>query len=1076
MKFLNKYFNTDAGITVTGLTSELEAIYITHKFNSGNDNVLVLTSTLYEANKVFESLKTYSNDVFLFPMDDFLSSMILAVSPELKIKRLETFEEIKKNKKAIIVTNLMGFLRYLPDKKQIEKLSIPLKKGDSIRRLELESLLDKFGYNKESLVTTTGEYAARGFIIDIFIIQEYHPIRIEFFGNDIESIRYFDESTQKSISEIDSIKILPYKEIETNSRNSLFDYLDNPVVMYIDYNQIRAGYLKLAEEILEYKQKEQSVNQKFMFELEEINISKEVYIENFDDGNKANGEVVRIDSVELKNFNSDLDSLKVFVKNCLKNKKTVVFCLAKENQITKICDLFDDVFMKNEIELNKVNLLKKRIQKGFAIGDYVVIGEYDIEQVKDRAIKYKNTYRVGRKIKGFDDISAGDYVVHLLHGIGIYDGVITLTKNGIKKDYIQINYLGNDKVYIPVEKIDTIYKYSDKDGMKPKINRLGTTAWEKTKLQLRKKINDISGMLIKLYAERSKKEGIVFKDVLEEDIFSTEFPYVLTEDQVKAIRDIDESLKSSVPMDRLLCGDVGFGKTEVAFRAMFKAVMNGYQVLYLCPTTILSSQQYKAAKERFKNHPVNMALLNRFVSAKEQKKVINDIKSGNVDIVFGTHRLLSEDIEPKKMGLLVVDEEQRFGVTHKEKIKKFKSNINVLTLSATPIPRTLKMSMAGLRDLSIIDTAPAERYPVQTYVLAENDLLIKDSIYKELSRGGQVFILYNRVESIEDKVAHIQKLVPDARILSAHGQMSKTELEYVMQNFVDGEADILVCTTIIETGIDIANVNTLIIYDADRFGLSQLYQIRGRVGRSNKIAYAYLLYNPKKILNEIAMKRLQAIKEFTELGSGYKVAMRDLAIRGAGDILGSEQAGFVSSVGIELYMKMIEEEILHQNGQEVEKEEASNTQSLINVETHISDEYVSEESIKIDIHQKVNEIDSYESFKEIKHELEDRFGKIPEALLVYMYEEWFEKLAKKLNITKVTQNNHMIEIELPEKLSSNVKVDKLFLQSQNINPKFTFKYVRKKIIIALNIVKQEKHFIYYLVPLLNVIEEQRLGG
>ena len=588
---------------------------------------------------------------------------------------------------------------------------------------------------------------------------------------------------------------------------------------------------------------------------------------------------------------------------------------------------------------------------------------------------------------------------------------------------------------------------------------------------MQKKVHDISMELIKLYAERAKIKGPAFKSDPIEDLFDADFKYVPTADQEKAFKDINQDLEKDVPMDRLLCGDVGFGKTEVAFRAMFKTVVNNMQVSYLCPTTILSKQQYENALERFKNFPVEIALLNRFTTPKETERILEGLKNGTIDIVFGTHRLLSKDIEYKNLGLLIVDEEQRFGVTHKERIKQYKNDVNVLTLSATPIPRTLKMAMSGLRDLSIIDTAPVNRYPVQTYVMAESDMVVKDAIYKELARKGQIFILYNHVDGLENKRSELQKLVPEARIVTAHGRMNKSEIEDVMDDFINYKYDILLCTTIIETGIDIPNANTLIIFDADRFGLSQLYQIRGRVGRSNKIAYAYLMYDKKKMLNDIAIKRLQAIKEFTELGSGYRIAMRDLSLRGAGDILGSDQAGFVSAVGLDLYMKMVDEEIKKLHGVEIPKEDTSN-KALINVDTHISDEYVSDESLKIEIHQKINEIDSYEKLESIQHEIEDRFGKIDEKIRVYMYEEWFEKLANSLGITKVVQNNTLVEIELPTTLVHNLKFDKLFIQAYNISRKFQFRSVLNKVYITLPVNNLDKHFVYYLVDLLNLIKDE----
>ena len=768
--------------------------------------------------------------------------------------------------------------------------------------------------------------------------------------------------------------------------------------------------------------------------------------------------------------------------------KTVVLCLSKENQLKSLVPFLESYHVvKNNRLINKeINILYKKINNGFVFDQYVVISENDIERTKNATINYKNSYRIGKKIKDFGQLSTGDYVVHSQHGVGIYNGVITLTKNGLKKDYLQINYYGNDKVYIPVEKISTIFKYAGKEGSVPKLDRLNSTSWVKKKREMRNKIKDISEELIKLYAARSNVKSTPFRSYAEEAVFGSEFIYDETVDQLKAIEDIDKDfyieverdnsqgfdkdLSSEIPMDRLLCGDVGFGKTEVAFRAMFKTIVNNKQVFYLCPTTILSKQQYENALERFKNYPIEIALLNRFTTAKETKRILEGLEKGTIDLVFGTHRLLSNDVKFNKLGLLIVDEEQRFGVTHKEKIKEYKNDVNVLTLSATPIPRTLKMALSGLRDLSIIDTPPVNRYPVQTYVIQENDLIVKDAIYKELARDGQIFILYNRVASIEGMAQRLKQLVPEARITVAHGQMSKNELEDVMESFVNHEYDILLCTTIIETGIDISNANTLIIYDADNFGLSQLYQLRGRVGRSNRIAYAYLMYDKSKMLNDIAMKRLQAIKEFTELGSGYRIAMRDLSIRGAGDLLGSEQAGFVDTVGIELYMQMIEEEMRRMKGEVIpEDEEDTSNKSLVEVETHIDDTYVSDEDIKIEIHKKINEIDGYKKLLEVKHELEDRFGKISQELEVYMYEEWFEKQAKSLGITTVRQSDREIEVELPKELSSKIEGDKFFIKAYNINPRFRLKYLHDQIIIALTLLNQKEHFLYYIVPLMEEV-------
>lgn len=1069
MGVLKKYFDFKNDYEIVGLTSELNSFCITEIFQKNDKNIIVVTNSLYEANMIYDSIKLLEENTYLFPMDDFLTSVAVAISPDLKNKRLETLENVRNNPKSIVVTNLMGYLKYLPNSSEIKNFKISLK--NKMTYDEILTIIEKYGYTKTTIVTTTGEYAVRGYIIDIFLLDDEHPTRLEFFGEDLDSIRQFDESSQKSLKEVAEIILKPYVEILSKTNSSLIDYLDEPYIFKIDNDQLESSYKSLQEEIFNYKiANEIDKDQKFMYDLEELKEHNVMYLNTI--SNKGTRKSTIYQSNLIDNFNDDFESLKNFV-NLYKGKKTIIFYLSLDSQIRTISSLFDNtnICKEENIVIKGINIIKKKIKNGFIFDEYVIISENDISKVKKTVINYKNNLKIGKKIKNFEQLELGDYVVHTLHGIGIYNGLITLTKNGIQKDYLQINYDGNDKIYIPVEKISTIFKYTCKDGLKPRINKLNSTAWAKTKRQLTKKIKDISEELIKLYAERKKIKVEPYSKKEEENLFEVGFPYEETTDQLKAIADINRDLEDSTPMDRLLCGDVGFGKTEVAFRGMFKAVYNGKQVFYLCPTTILSKQQYENAKVRFADFPVEIALLNRFTPKKEVERIIKGLDSGFIDIVFGTHRLLSDDIKFKNLGLLVVDEEQRFGVTHKEKIKKYKKDVNVLTLSATPIPRTLKMALSGLRDLSIIDTPPVNRYPVQTYVIEEQDLLIKDAIYKELSRKGQVFILYNKVETILDLENKINLLVPEARITYAHGQMNKTELENVMQAFIDYEYDILICTTIIETGIDIPNANTLIVIDADRFGLSQLYQLRGRVGRSNRIGYAYLMYNKEKVLSDVAIKRLQAIKNFTELGSGYRIAMRDLSIRGAGDILGSEQAGFVDSVGIELYMKMIEDEIKKLNGEEVEEEDVSNT-SLIDVDTHISSEYVSEEALKIEIHQKINEIDSYNKLVSVKEELEDRFGKVSKELEIYMYEEWFEKLAKQLNITKVVQTSYNITIELDNEVTSKIKGDKLFLKSYDICSRFAFKTFANRLSISLNIKNLEKHFLFYIIPLLEEIIEQ----
>ena len=808
-----------------------------------------------------------------------------------------------------------------------------------------------------------------------------------------------------------------------------------------------------------------------MFDVLDIHPTFPIYYMNID--HYLSNNILDLSVHTINNFNENADSINQFIRQSINDGKTVVLCL-KKYQIFSVMKFLNMKVVETDFDHiipNEVNLVSTPLKAGFVYQNYVFLTANELFLVKEKQKKYRTKFKYSSSISDINKLSVGDYVVHNIHGIGVYNGIKTLSLSGVQKDYVEVLYQGEDKLYIPVEKIDLLNKYTGKEGYAPKVNKLGGSEWEKTKNRVKKKVQDMADDLLQLYAEREARQGFAFSpdcDMLLD--FEAEFPYELTPDQKRAIAQIKEDMEKPTPMDRLLCGDVGFGKTEVAFVAAFKAILDSKQVLFLCPTTILSNQHYENAMERFKDFPVSIGLLNRFTSPKEVKRIIEGISNGTIDLVFGTHRLLSDDIKPKNLGLLVIDEEQRFGVTHKEKIKRYKTNVDVLTLTATPIPRTLQMSLVGIRSLSLIETPPVNRYPVQTYVIEENNQILKDAIYKELSRDGQVFILYNKVESIEEEMYRIQNLVPDARIITAHGQMNKNALENRILDFINHEYDILVCTTIIETGIDIPNVNTLIIMDADRFGLSQLYQIRGRVGRSDKFAYAYLMYHPAKVLTESAVKRLNVIKEFTALGSGFSIATRDLSIRGAGDILGSEQAGFIDSVGIDLYLRLLNEEVARKKNIELPlEEEEIDSKPLLNVSTHIDDHYVSEDDLKIEIHRKINEIDSAEKLEDVKAELEDRFGRVNDDMLIYMYEEWFEKLAKRVGVKRVSQTKNSIELVFPEEVVSKFRVDELFMDSYEISPSFRFLSRGSNLVIILDIIKLEKHPIYYLVSLLDLI-------
>lgn len=1089
MSLFKKLFSLENAENILGLVDSAKALYIYEKFLKEKKSSIIVTSSLYEANELFLMLQDYTTDVFLFPMDDFLTSEALATSPELRYTRLETLQNLMKHNPVIVVTNLMGYLRYLPAPSIYQQYQIVLEKNKDYNIKELISKFLTMGYVKETIVTKTGELAIRGFVLDIFPIGENNPIRLEFWGDTLDSIRTFDTETQLSKESLEIVEITPIGEFLVESEQNLIyrlmpnyievgnitSYMKNPIIFKIDSTQLQTSYETLQNEILEYNfGLGIDGNTKYMHDLSSLKEEQVIYLENFDDAMKKQNSI-RYQTFESDIFPLELKEIEKKLQSYLKDHKTVVIFFSDRYQMNRLLDISTlesyVVTDENEILDNKINLIIKHLVKGFRYDSYVILTDRELFSKKETRIQYKSKFKYGTKIKDITKLKIGDYVVHNIHGIGRYLGLKTLEKNHLKKDYLMIEYKDSDKLYIPVEKIELISKYSSNEGAVPKINKLGSTEWEKTKARVRKKIEDIAGELLKLYAEREASLGFSFiKDDPTQFEFEKAFPYEDTIDQHKVTEEIKRDMEKSQPMDRLLCGDVGYGKTEVAFRAIMKAALSSKQSAFLCPTTILSKQHYQNALDRFEGFGVNIALLNRFTTPKQLKEIKDELKKGTLDLLIGTHRILSSDIVFKDLGLLVVDEEQRFGVKHKEKIKSMKTNVDVLTLSATPIPRTLQMSMTGVRSLSLIETPPTNRYPVQTYVLAENKNIIKDAIYKELSRGGQIFILYNHVDEMEQKKLELERFLPNVRIISAHGQMPKRELEDVMLKFTAHEYDILLCTTIIETGIDIPSVNTLIIMDADRFGLSQLYQIRGRVGRSNKIAYCYLMYQPGKVLSEIAMKRLNVIKEFTELGSGFSIAMRDLAIRGAGDILGSEQAGFVDSIGIELYLNMLNEEVNKLKGIPVIEPEITE-KPLLEVETSIADQYVDDTDLKIEIHKKINHINSYESLEVTKRELEDRFGNIGNSLEIYMYEEWFEKMANDLGIKDVRQTNNFIEIKLPITLTEKIHGDSLFLEVMKIHRKFRFAMKMKQVVITLDLINLEKHFIYYLIPLLQIIKK-----
>ena len=1033
-------FDIDKYKKISVSKNEIYNQLVLYMFFSSKNNLILVYPTLNEATEVYNELKNYIDDVYIFPEDDFITKRAVASSPELLFMRSKLYNKINDNNKKIVIAHLNSFIKKLPSKSKFIDEKISLKVGQKVNRDELIKKLDSIGYKRDSMVYDISEYAVRGFVIDVFPISEEKPVRIEFFDDEIEKIKYFDPQKQITCESIDNIKIGVIKDDYDDLTSSILDYVGNNRVIYTNYNQIieqekmilpQIKYLDIDNEI---------------FKLKELKNDSDIYL----------------DTINNKNCDLIIDAKSV--DKYENNKEKFVNDLEKFNGILYTTNNNLINYIKKADK--NIKIVKNTLNHGFVYKNIYYFSEFDLIDAYNRSNKLKEM-SYGTKIMSIDNLEIGDYVVHRKSGIGIYRGLTTIEKNGLKKDYILIEYKGNDKLYVSVEDISKLYKYAAKEGAKPTINKLNSIEWTKTKLRIKQRIKNITNELLQIYKERNKATILPFKEDDENQLlFENEFEYETTADQLKASIEIKKDLEKSRPMERLLCGDVGYGKTEVIFRAMFKTVINGKQVAYLCPTTLLSHQQYDSAIQRFANYGINIDIINRHFTNKQIAEKIKKLKEGKTDIVFGTHRLLSNDIEYKDLGLLVIDEEHRFGVEQKEKIKKLKSNVHVLSVSATPIPRSLQMSLVGIRDLSLIESAPKNRYPVQTYVIEYNEMLIREVILKEMSRKGQAFILYNNIGNMDTLVRKYSKLIPEARICFAHGKMKKDEMQDIIYDFTNRKYDVLISTTIIENGIDIPNANTIIVIDADRFGLSQLYQIRGRVGRSDKIAYAYLMYKKEKVLNSTALKRLEAIKEFTELGSGYKISMRDLAIRGAGDILGREQAGFIDSIGVNMYLDLINEEV---KGIDLDQEEDNNTNNLIDVETHIGKEYSEDSEILIELHKKINSIETKEDLKNVLFEIRDRFGITNQQMETYAHEKYLEKLIEKTGVIINTNDNLKTILKIKKEVYTNLSIEDLFYESTKISSKLSFSYKNDYILVTLLKATLEKNYIFYLEEFLEKI-------
>lgn len=831
---------------------------------------------------------------------------------------------------------------------------------------------------------------------------------------------------------------------------SLLDYTPSNSVIFIDeYNRIIETNQSLEKQEMEWYMSLLSEGQtihdiSFSHQLEPCLKAKSYpilflslflkHVPNFSPQN-----IVSFSCKPMQHFHGQINVLKQEILRWQKGGYTVIFTGADKERVKKLERVLTDYEIDSITLQETTTLIKGKtqvafapLQSGFELPLYklALITEEELFQKKARKTVRKQKLSNAERIKNYSELKIGDYVVHVNHGIGKYLGIETLEINGIHKDYLHIRYQGDDKLYVPIEQINLIQKYIGSEAKEPKIYKLGGSDWKRVKKKVESSVKDIADDLIKLYAEREASKGYAFSpdsDIQRE--FEATFAFQETEDQLRSVHEIKRDMEKERPMDRLLCGDVGYGKTEVAIRAAFKAVMDGKQVAFLVPTTILAQQHYETMRERFLDFPIKVGLMSRFRTKKQQLETIKGLKTGTIDVVVGTHRILSKDIQYRDLGLLIIDEEQRFGVTHKEKIKQLKANIDVLTLTATPIPRTLHMSMLGVRDLSVIETPPENRFPIQTYVMEYNGSLVREAIERELARDGQVYFLYNRVEDIERKTEEISMLVPEARVVYAHGQMTESELESTILSFIEGEADVLVSTTIIETGVDIPNVNTLIVHDADKMGLSQLYQLRGRVGRTNRVAYAYFTYRRDKVLTEVAEKRLHAIKEFTELGSGFKIAMRDLSIRGAGNILGAQQHGFIDSVGFDLYSEMLKEAIEERRGTQKPEKQKIAVEIDLEIDAYIPDRYITDGQQKIEMYKRFRSLESFEEIDELKEEMIDRFGEYPvEVERLFTIAE-IKVRAKFIQLETIKQVKDTVTLLVSEEGSQYMDGQKLFMMT-----------------------------------------------
>ena len=1062
-------------ISILGLVDVAKIQFASALLEQTNKKICIITYNEIQAKNLLKNLNYFNKKVVYFPKKEIVTYDYDVESKDLIYERMDALNKIYTNEAQIIVTTIEACMQEMIAKKDLFSNIISFEFDKNYNFEEIKQKLVNLGYERVDLIEGKGQFSIRGDILDI-AITENKGVRIEFWGDEIDSIRYFNISSQRSIEEIRKINIYPAheyvlnnsidevcKKIEEtkedfpyleeainndieqiksgnyiskidkyikcfyNQRNTILDYLLKDTITFVDeigkvkarVNNILLDNKSLITVLLEKKKFVPQIIENLKdFEHIDIDLKNRqiVYLENQDlPLNRPNS--FSFTYKELNFYKANTEALIEKIETGLNDNKKIIVLAGNEESCNKLCNLLleknipykFEKKLENDISNKGVLVTTGILSSGFECFDsglIVITGEELFYSEKKKRKKAVSAFKQGEKVV-FADLKPGDYVVHKTHGIGQFIGVNTIKTLDITKDYIKIKYKGEDYLYVPTNDLDNIRKYIGGGEAEPRLNKLGSKEWEKTKAKVKNNLREVAQNLIELYAKRKKAKGFAFtKDTPWQTQFENDFPYTETDDQLRCISEVKKDMEKPLPMDRLLCGDVGYGKTEVAMRAAFKAVMDQKQVAYLVPTTVLANQQYEAFKERMQEFPIRIELLNRFRTLKEQKEVIRKLKLGEIDIVIGTHRILSKDIEFKDLGLLIIDEEHRFGVKDKEKIKELKETIDVLTMTATPIPRTLHMSIVGIRDMSVIYEPPQNRKPVQTYVLEYDKEVIREAITKELERDGQVFYLFNNVEGIIRKADEVQDLVPEAKVGFAHGKMTGKELEDIMQEFVEGKINVLVCTTILESGIDIPNANTIIVENADRLGLAQLYQIRGRVGRSNSQAYAYITYKKEKMLSEIADKRLKAIKEFTEFGSGFKIAMRDLEIRGAGSLLGEIQHGHMDQVGYDTYCKLLDEVVKDMQG--VEYQEEKDVQIDLNVSSYIPDEYIENTAQKIEVYQNIALSKNEEDIQDVIDEITDRYGNIPKELENLLDIARIKNLCKEKNIIKITQKQNNI--------------------------------------------------------------------